>query len=159
MQKKARYAEPTGIKTFVLPSQKVQEEPSVSQFDDEDDYIELPSICSQYVFVISDSDQNTDPISVVLRYSDDEDTDRHANEPSWSKGFALISQLRRQQRYNPDLFFGPIDSSPEAFVQMLPQLARKKRTSSINWTVDGLTLLEAAEYDECMGYGRAVRLA
>ncbi|CED82673.1 Inner centromere protein, ARK-binding domain [Phaffia rhodozyma] len=92
---------------------------------------------------------------IASEYSDSEDEDRaqkHAQFPVWTTSPSMKAALKEQETFNPDDIFGPM--KPLAMEEVFRVKASKfrPRSSSANWSKDGITAREEAEYAKKMGF-------
>lgn len=94
--------------------------------------------------------------------SDDEDESYDSDEeeiPEWAKGPSLENHLRSQEFVDPEKIFPEVYSCnlEDIFKDLEQEKIRKNkrirgRTSSANWTHDGVTLQEKQSYRQQMGF-------
>lgn len=100
--------------------------------------IDLPDINSEYEY--SDDEPDSDAESPVFK------------RPNWAESPELRDALRRQATRDPDELFGPIKPLVMEELFKVPKSKFRNRTSSGNWSKDGLTKVEEEEYARRMGF-------
>ena len=127
-------AQRQALQSQILSKSQGQQSPRVER-PGESEAIELADIDSEY----SDSD--------------DEDRPRSGKDaPAWAQSPEIRSALRSQEMHNPDDIFGRM--KPLSMEEVFRARAGKfrARTSSANWTHDGVTPQEEVAYAGRMGW-------
>lgn len=114
--------------------QQYNQQPEIAPED-----VDLPDIASEY----SDSEDESDGDSPAFK------------RPSWAESPELREALRRQANRDPDELFGPIKPLVMEELFKAPKGKFRHRTSSANWSKDGLTRGEEEEYARRMGFSSA----